>query len=52
MTGIRSDAWDTLYFAEYNNYGEGATPSERAPFVTFLTDKEAAEYTQDKVLEF
>lgn len=49
----KKDAWETMYFAEYNNLGEGAAQqSERAPFVKFLTDEEAAEYTREKVLGF
>ena len=44
-------AWETMFFAEYGNFGEGAG-SERAPFVKMLTDDEAAEYTREKVLGF
>lgn len=44
-------AWETMFFAEYGNFGEGAG-SERAPFVKILTDNEAAEYTREKVLGF
>lgn len=47
----KRDAWDTVYFAEYRNFGEGAG-NERAPFVRFLSDSEAAEYTREKVLGF
>lgn len=45
------DAWDTMFFAEYHNFGEGAG-TQRAPFVRFLTDSEAAQYTREKVLGF
>ena len=45
----KKDAWDTLFFAENGNTGEGAG-SERAPFVTMLTEEEAAEYTIENVL--
>ena len=48
----KKHAWDTLFFAEYHNYGEGADTTGRAPFVTILTDEEAVEYTQAKVLGF
>ena len=44
-------AWETMFFAEYGNFGEGAS-SERAPFVKILTEDEAAEYTREKVLGF
>lgn len=47
----KKNAWDTLFFAEYGNYGEGAG-KERAPFVKLLTDDEAAEYTRENVLGF
>lgn len=47
----KRDAWDTMFFAEYQNFGEGAA-KKRAPFVRFLTDSEAAEYTREKVLGF
>lgn len=47
----KRDAWDTMFFAEYQNFGEGAA-KERAPFVRFLTDSEAAQYTREKVLGF
>ena len=47
----KKDAWDTMFFAEYGNYGEGAS-TERASFVKILTQKEAAEYTRENVLGF
>lgn len=47
----KKDAWDTMFFAEYKNYGEGAG-GERAPFVKVLTDSEAAEYTRKNVIGF
>lgn len=47
----KKDAWETLFFAEYGNTGEGAADaSQRAPFVTMLTEEEATEYTTEKVL--
>jgi pectinesterase len=47
----KKEAWDTMYFAEYNNYGEGAS-DKRAPFVHMLTDEEATEYNRENVLGF
>ncbi|MBO5145349.1 MAG: pectin methylesterase [Lachnospiraceae bacterium] len=47
----KKDAWDTMFFAEYGNYGAGAG-KERAPFVKMLTEEEAAEYTRENVLGF
>lgn len=44
-------AWDTMFFAEYGNYGEGAG-EERAPFVKMLTREEAAAYTRENVIGF
>ena len=45
------EAWETMFFAEYGNYGEGAG-AERAPFVKMLTEEEAAEYTRENVIGF
>lgn len=47
----KKDAWDTMFFAEYKNFGEGAG-GKRAPFVKVLTDSEAAEYTRKNVIGF
>jgi pectinesterase len=47
----KTEARDTMYFAEYGNYGEGAS-NERAPFVKMLTKEEADEYTIENVLGF
>ncbi len=47
----KKHAWETMYFAEYGNFGEGAS-DERAPFVKMLTETEAAEYTKEQVLGF
>jgi pectinesterase len=47
----KRDAWETMFFAEYGNFGEGAS-NERAPFVKMLTKEEAEEYTVEKVLGF
>jgi hypothetical protein len=40
-----------MYFAEYGNYGEGAS-NERAPFVHMLTKEEADKYSIENVLGF
>lgn len=47
----KKDAWETMFFAEYKNFGAGAG-GERAPFVKILTDDEASEYTRENVLGF
>lgn len=47
----KKDAWDTMFFAEYGNFGEGAGEA-RAPFVKILTEKEASVYTRENVLGF
>lgn len=47
----KADAWETVFFAEYHNFGKGAE-GERAPFVKKLTDAEAACFTREKVLGF
>ncbi len=47
----RKEAWDTVFFAEYGNYGEGAG-TQRAPFVKMLTQEEAAAYTRENVIGF
>lgn len=47
--------WDKphghFYYAEYQSYGPGATPKERANFSHQLTDLEVAEYTKENVLK-
>lgn len=49
----KEEAHETIFFAEYQNYGEGAaTSDERADFVKFLSDQEAMEYTREQVLGF
>lgn len=47
----KKEAWDTIFFAEYGNYGDGVQ-IERAPFVKKLTEKDAAEYMREKVIGF
>ena len=45
----KKDAWDTVVFAEYGNYGPGAS-QKRAPFVHMLTQDEAKAFTRQAVL--
>jgi pectinesterase len=47
----KTEAHETMFFAEYGNSGEGAS-DERAPFVHMLSKEEADEYTIIKVLGF
>ncbi len=48
----KPDSHDTCYYAEYNCTGEGYTPDKRAYYIHQLTEVEALEYTQEKVLGF
>jgi pectinesterase len=41
----------TTYYAEYRNTGAGAGISKRVPWSKQLTDKEAREYTLEKIFE-
>lgn len=41
--------WKTTYFAEYNCFGPGFKPATRLPWTHQLTDKEALEYTKEKI---
>lgn len=43
------DGSDTAYYAEYKNHGPGAATSKRVFWSHQLTDKEAAEFTFDKI---
>ena len=47
----KKEAWDTMFFAEYNNSGAGAGMA-RAPYVRMLTSEQAREYTRENVLGF
>lgn len=58
--GIKPIGWNnwskvenekTARYMEFNNSGEGANTSERAPWSKILTKKEAAEYTVENVLK-
>lgn len=46
----KSEAHNTIYYAEYNSLGDGGSCKNRAPFTHILTDNEADAYTIDKVL--
>lgn len=46
----KPEAHETMFYAEYQNTGEGAAHSERASYVKHLTDEEAAHYTREAVL--
>lgn len=47
----KADAHDTIFYAEYHSYGEGAASAcKRSGYVKQLTDKDASFYTRDKVL--
>jgi len=40
----------TVFYAEYNNTGEGNSPSTRSAWTHQLTDKESKEYTLENIL--
>ena len=46
----KPEAHETTFYAEYNGYGEGYKPNERASFAHILTADEAAMYTKENVL--
>lgn len=46
----KTEAHNTIYYAEYKNYGEGAETSNRAAFVKQLSESEAKQYTIQNVL--
>lgn len=55
---IRKEGWNDwkkehghFYYGEYKSYGPGASPETRADFSCQLTDKEAAGYTIEAVLQ-
>lgn len=39
----------TVFYAEYNNFGEGANPEARAVWSHQLSDEEAGQYTLDRI---
>ena len=55
---IHPDGWQDwkkphghFYYGEYNSYGPGASPTTRADFSHQLTEKEAMEYTVERVMK-
>lgn len=46
----KPQAHETCFFAEYKNFGEGASPETRSDFVTQLTDNEACLFSKQNVL--
>lgn len=46
----KTDSHNTVYYAEYQNFGPGAEPSNRADFVKQLTREESELYTVENVL--
>ena len=46
----KEDARTQAYYAEYQNYGPGASPETRASWTHQLTDAQALDYTKEKVL--
>lgn len=48
----KPDSHETSFFGEYNCTGAGAGTTNRASFVHQLTDKEANDYTKEKVLSY
>lgn len=48
----KTDAHETIFFAEYNNFGEGAKLDKRVPWAKTLTEQEAKNYSKEMVLKF
>ncbi|MBQ4284549.1 MAG: pectin methylesterase [Lachnospira sp.] len=48
----KPESHDTCFYAEYNCSGEGYVPDKRPYYVHQLTESEASEYTQEKVIGF
>lgn len=46
----KKEAHDTIFYAEYQSTGDGASPDQRASFVRQLSDEEARSYTKENVL--
>ena len=47
----KEEAREQAFYAEYKNYGPGASPETRVSWSHQLTEEEAAEYTKEKVLK-
>ena len=43
----KTDAHETVFFAEYNSKGPGSDNSKHADFVKILSDEEAKEYSKE-----
>lgn len=48
----KEDAREQAFYAEYENYGPGATPESRVSWSHQLTKEEAERFTKEKVLNF
>lgn len=46
----KKEAEQTVFYAEYENYGPGYRPDKRPAWVHMLTKDEAEHYTREKVL--
>lgn len=46
----KPESHETVYYAEYNGYGEGFKPEKRAAYVHQLNESEAALYTLENVM--
>lgn len=46
----KTDAHDTIFYAEYNNYGDGYKPDKRPNYVKILTDSEQEYFSKTSVL--
>ena len=47
----KEEAREQTFYAEYQNYGPGASPENRVSWSRQLTDEEAKEYTKEKILQ-
>lgn len=47
----RPEREKTTFYAEYNNFGPGADPKRRVPWSHQLTERQAQEYSFEKVME-
>jgi len=47
----KEEAREQSYYAEYQNFGPGASPETRVSWSHQLTDEEANEYTKEKILQ-
>ncbi len=47
----KKEAEPTVFYAEFQNYGDGFVPEARPDWVKILSEEEASEYTRQKVLD-